>query len=81
MKSRIFNSIRNTGYAFLSQGLSSILAFITRTVFINTLGRNYLGINGLFSDILTLLSLAELGVGTAIIYSMYKPFAEKDEKK
>lgn len=81
MKSRTFNSIRNTFYAFMSQGATSILSFITRTVFIYTLGNTYLGLNGLFSDILTLLSLAELGVGSAIIYSMYKPVAENDERK
>ena len=81
MKSRTFNSIRNTFYAFMSQGATSILSFITRTVFIYTLGNTYLGLNGLFSDILTLLSLAELGIGTAIIYSMYKPVAENDERK
>lgn len=81
MSSRTFNSIRNTVYAFLSQGIGSILAFVTRTIFIYTLGNTYLGLSGLFSDILTLLSLAELGIGTAITYSMYKPVAEKDEKK
>ena len=60
MKSRTGNSIKNTVYAFMSQGTTSVLSFITRTVFIYTLGNEYLGLNGLFSDILTLLSLAEL---------------------
>lgn len=81
MKSRALNSVRNTIYAFFAQFLTSIAGFITRTVFIYTLGNAYLGLNGLFSDILSLLSLAELGFGTAITYSMYKPVAENDEKK
>ncbi|MBM6861251.1 oligosaccharide flippase family protein, partial [Clostridium saudiense] len=81
MSSRIVNSMRNTIYAFMSQGITSILSFFTRTVFIYTLGKTYLGLNGLFSDILTLLSLAELGVGTAITYSMYKPMAQNDKRK
>lgn len=81
MSSRIFNSIRNTSYALISQVTISILTFVTRTFFIQTLGNTYLGLSGLFGDILTLLSLAELGVGTAIIYSMYKPVAEGDKKK
>lgn len=81
MKSRTYNVIRNTASALISQGAASVLTFITRTVFINQLGKTYLGLNGLFSDILSLLSLAELGIGTAIIYSMYKPMAESDERK
>jgi O-antigen/teichoic acid export membrane protein len=58
-----------------------ILKFITRTVFIHTLGKAYLGINGLFSDILTMLSLTELGLDTAINFRLYKPLAEKDEQR
>lgn len=50
-----------------------------RTVFVYTLDKEYLGVNGLFSNILTLLSLTELGFGTALIYSMYKPIAENDK--
>ena len=80
MNSRAFNSMRNTTYAFASQGIVSIMAFITRTIFIYALGNTYLGLSGLFGDILTFLSLAELGVGTAIIYSMYKPLANDDKK-
>lgn len=55
-----------------------VLSFICRTVFINTLGQSYLGANGLFSNIFDVLSLMELGVGTAITYYMYKPLAEGD---
>lgn len=79
--SRTSKSIRNSIVAIFEEGATSILQFICRTVFIYTLGKEYLGYNGLFSDILTLLSLTELGVSTAIIYSMYKPAAEQNFKK
>ena len=80
-QSRTEHSIRNTTVAMITQIVSVVLSFVTRTIFIKKLGADYLGINGLFSNILTMLSLAEMGVGTAIIYAMYKPLAEKDEKK
>lgn len=57
-----------------------LVQFIVRAIFIQLLGIEYLGVNGLFSNILTMLALAELGVGNAIIFSMYKPLAKKDEK-
>lgn len=79
-KSRIFNSIRNSIAGIASQGCNIIVNFTTRLFFVKFLSAEYLGINGLFSNILTVLSLAELGVGTAIIYSLYKPVANKDEK-
>lgn len=81
MQTRTSNSIRNSTVAFLAQILSIILSFITRTVFIKTLGAEYLGVNGLFSNILSILAFAELGIGTAIVYAMYKPLANNDEKK
>jgi O-antigen/teichoic acid export membrane protein len=54
------------------------LSFVNRTVFIKTIGVTYLGINGLYSAILGVLSLTELGVGTAMNFSLYKPVAEND---
>lgn len=77
-KSRVVNSIKGSVFGLLYQIGYSFLYFIVRTVFIKELGKTYLGLNGLFSDILTLLSLAELGFGTAIVYFMYKPFAKND---
>lgn len=59
----------------------TLLNFITRTIFIKTLGNEYLGINGLFTNVLYILSFAELGVGHAITYCMYKPIANKDNEK
>jgi len=58
-----------------------VLGFISRTIFIRYLAVEYLGVNGLFTNILSLLSLAELGIAGAISYSLYQPLAEKDEKK
>ena len=78
---RAENTAKNMKYSSLSQVLSLIMQFITRTVFIKVLGSEYLGINGLFSNILTLLSLADLGIGNVLIYSMYKPLANNDEEK
>ncbi len=72
-----FNFIGNIAYQFAI----IILAFVTRRVFIGTLGPEYLGINGLFNNILTVLSLAELGVGNAIYFSMYKQIAKGDKAK
>ena len=78
-KSRTHNSILNVTTGILSQALLMILSFFSRTLFIKFLAVEYLGINSLFTNILTILSLAELGVGSAITYSLYKPLAQKDE--
>lgn len=55
--------------------------FFTRVVFTRMLSEGYVGINGLFTDILNILSLSELGVGTAITYALYRPIAENDISK
>lgn len=77
--SRTSNVIRNAIGGVGGQLFTSIFMFICRTYFIKLLGATYLGINGLFSNILSMLSLAELGIGPAIVFSMYKPIAENDE--
>lgn len=81
MRSRTENAVKNIIFGVGGQGIEAILKFIGRTVFIQCLSVAYLGVNGLFSEILTMLSLAELGVGTAIGYALYKPIASKDEEK
>ena len=80
-KSRIYNSLKNIFLGIGNQLIVLLLTFISRIVFVRTLGAEYLGINGLFSNVLTILSVAELGLGSAIVYSMYKPLAEGDKKK
>lgn len=79
--SRLQNSIRNIKYAIFLQMIGIIVSFFTRSIFIKVLSAEYLGVNGVFSNILSLLSLAELGIGSSITYSMYKPLAEKDTFK
>lgn len=80
-ESRTKNSIRNSTTSVVTQVLTVCINFLVKTVFIHTLGSEYLGINGLFSNIITMLSLADLGIGVAIPYSLYKPLAEHDTKK
>ena len=79
--SRTENSIQNVKTGFIVQLINKIMAFIVRTVFIKCLNTDYLGVNGLFTNVLSLLSFSELGIGTAIIYNMYKPVAENDTEK
>ena len=78
---RVKSSIKNIATGLIGQMLLLVTNFVTRTVFINILGSTYLGVSGLFSNILSLLSLAELGVGQAITFSLYKPIAENDTDK
>ena len=68
--SRTTNSLLNFCSSIGAQLIVMIMNFVVRTVFISTLGKEYLGINGLFSNILSLLSLAELGVGSAILFKL-----------
>ena len=77
--SRTTNVMRNIVGGVGGQMFASILQFVCRTYFIKLLSQSYLGVNGLFSTILSMLSLAELGIGPAIVFSMYKPIAENDE--
>lgn len=81
MESRVNNSVRNIIYRLISQISNIILKFVSRSFFIKYLGIEYLGINGLFSEVLQMLSLADLGFGTAMVFSMYKPLADHDETK
>jgi len=76
--SRLDKSVKNISYAIIGQFFGVLISFITRTLFIRHLGTQYLGIDGLFTNVLSVLSLAELGIGTAIIYSLYKPLAENN---
>ena len=78
--SRLENSAKNIVFSFGSTILASILGFISRTVFIHILGTDYLGLAGLLGNVLGFLSISELGIATAIGFSLYKPLAEKDYK-
>lgn len=73
--------MKNSLWSVTSNIVSIIMGFISRSVFIYILGEEYLGINGLFTNILSLLSLAELGFGSAVTYNLYKPIVDNDERK
>ena len=72
------NVIQNTMFGLLSQLLSMIAPFILRTIILYELGTEYLGLNSLFTSILGVLGIAELGFGNAIGFYMYKPIADDD---
>lgn len=77
---RAQNSSRNAAFGVLLKVYQILMPFIMRTAMIYFLGVEYLGLNGLFVSVLQFLNLAELGVGSAMVYSMYKPIAEGDNK-
>jgi len=78
---RIQNSLKNMLFGVSGQIISAVMGFVVRTAFVYTLGVEYLGVDGLFTSILIMLSLANLGFDTAMIYSLYKPLAENDTYK
>ena len=75
---RVLNSVRNMATSAVLQTVLGILAFVERTIFIRCLSIEYLGLNSLFSNILNVLSMAELGISSAIAFALYKPIAENN---
>lgn len=75
---RISNSIKTSFWGVLKSAFDIALGFAYRTFFINVLSAEYLGLNGVFSNLLQVLSLAELGLTTAIVYRFYKPIGGGD---
>ena len=73
------NTKRNALAAYANSLLGLLLPFLNRSLFLWLMGPQYLGLNGLFGSILGMLSLAELGFGAAVVYSMYKPIAEDNK--
>ena len=80
-RSRTQNVLLNTSIALVCQLIYLLVSFICRTVFTKSLGAEYLGITGLFTNILTILSFAELGIGSALVFRMYEPLAKEDWNK
>lgn len=78
-KSRKKNVFLNIIFGYIVQLGMIVLSFVGRRIFLNYLSVEYLGINGLFSNILTILSLPELGVDSAVVYFLYKPVADDDK--
>lgn len=81
MSGRAKKSIRNASYMFVASILTTVLTFISRTVFVNVLTNTYLGMDSLFANILSFLSLAELGIGASIGYALYRPIKNGDKEK
>ena len=79
--SRSALSALNVLSGFANRFLTSFLKLLGRIVFLRYLSAELYGVSGLFSNVLGLLALAELGIGSAITFSLYKPIAEKDEEK
>lgn len=75
------SSFKNMITAVSSNVLTIIVGLVAQAIFIKILGSEYLGLNGLFSNVISMLGIVELGMGSAIIYNMYKPIAEEDHEK
>lgn len=78
--SRVKNTKKNIIYGYISTVITIILGFVLRTVFLLSLNESYLGVNGLFTNVLGVLSFAELGIGSAMNYALFKPVAVDDKK-
>lgn len=78
---RTSKSLKNMSLAIISNIVAIIIGFVMQTVFIKTLGTNYLGVDKLFLNIVSMLSIVDLGIGTAIIYNMYEPMANNDKNR
>ena len=79
--SRVSKSIKNTGFGLIGMAINLIVQFISRTFFIRLLGAEYNGINGLFSNILQVLNLAELGFAYSVAYALYAPLQSENKEK
>ena len=73
--------IKNSLWGVINKVVNMLLNFASRTIFIYFLGVTYLGVSGLYSEILAMLSLTELGFGTALLVAMYKPIADNDRER
>ena len=78
---RVQSAVKNIAFGQMGNFITQILNFVLRTVFIDHLGDTLNGVNALYTGILSVLSMAELGIGTALNYSLYKPVADKDYEK
>lgn len=79
--SRTQNVSRNVIWAVINQLITIMLSLISRKIFLNILGAEFLGVNSLFADVMSLFSFADLGFGTAIVFSLYKPIADGNQER
>lgn len=75
---RTRNTVKGSFWGIISRIISILFPFVIRTIIIRSFGMEYLGLNSLFTSILQVLNLSELGLSSAIVYSMYKPVAEEN---
>jgi len=80
-ESRTKNVKRNLIFGYLNRGIRILFPFVVRTILIYQLGIEYAGLNSLFTSIISVLSLSELGFGTAMVFSMYEPISNNDTAK
>lgn len=80
-KMRTQNSIKNMIGSVSSSIIAILIGLIAQAIFIRILSSEYLGLNSLFSNIISVLAIVEMGVGNAIIFNLYKPIAEDDREK
>ena len=76
---RTKNTGRNVLWGMTNQVIMLLLPFLIRTIILRVLGTEYLGLSSLFTSILQVLNLSELGFSTAVVYSLYKPIADDDK--
>ncbi len=76
---RTKNSLRNTSSGIINRVINLLVPFVIRTIIIQKLGSEYLGLGSLFTSIIQVLNLSELGIGNALVFSMYKPVKEDDQ--
>lgn len=80
-RSRTEYSLINMFTGMVGYGINTVIGFVCRIIFVRTLSADYLGVSGLFTNILSMLSLAELGISSAITYALYKPLADNNQGK
>lgn len=78
---RTKSSLKNMLFSMISNILTRLMGLVVQTIFLRTLGTEYLGLNGLFSNVISMLGMAELGIGSAIIFKLYKPLSDNDTEK
>ena len=81
MGERVHRSVMNIKVGMLFYVLSLFLAFFSRKVFLDCLGAEFIGLTGMLMNIMSFLSVAELGIGTSIVYFLYKPLQEDNHEK
>lgn len=79
--SRTANTFKNMAISLILYGVSYIAVFISRTFFVKILGNDYLSVSGLFTNVITLVSFSELGLGSASVFCLYQPIADKNHGK